>query len=45
MEQDKFKAVIDRVFPLEEIVEAYKYVEKGQKIGNVVVTVNQDDEI
>lgn len=44
MEQDKFKAVIDRVFPLEQIVEAYKYVGKGQKIGNVVVTVNQDDE-
>jgi NADPH:quinone reductase-like Zn-dependent oxidoreductase len=43
MEQNKFKAVIDRVFPLEQIVEAYKYVEKGLKIGNVVVTVNHDD--
>ena len=45
MEQDKFKAVIDREYPLEKIVEAYHYVEKGQKIGNVVITVNHDDEI
>jgi len=42
MEQSKFKAVIDRVFPLEQIVDAFKYVEKGQKTGNVVITVNHD---
>lgn len=34
-----FRPVIDRTYPLEEIVAAYRYVETGQKIGNVVVTV------
>ncbi len=39
MEQGKYRAVIDRTYPLADIVAAYEYVEKGQKIGNVVVTV------
>jgi NADPH:quinone reductase-like Zn-dependent oxidoreductase len=34
-----FRPVVDRRYPLEEIVEAYRYVETGQKIGNVVITI------
>ncbi|MFC2033876.1 zinc-binding dehydrogenase [Chloroflexota bacterium] len=43
IEEGKFKGVIDRCYPLEEIIEAYKYVEKGQKTGNVVITVERNN--
>lgn len=38
-EAGQYTPVVDRVVPLEEIVEAYKYVETFEKIGNVVVRV------
>jgi NADPH:quinone reductase-like Zn-dependent oxidoreductase len=39
MESGAFKPVIDRRYPLDQIVEAYRYVETGQKVGSVVITV------
>ena len=43
MDKGEFKPVIDRTYPLEEAIEAYRYVEKGQKVGNVVITMEHDD--
>ncbi len=39
VEAGKFKPVIDRYFALDDIVEAYRYVETGQKTGNVIIRV------
>jgi NADPH:quinone reductase-like Zn-dependent oxidoreductase len=43
IESGRYQAVIDRVYSLEEIVDAYRYVETEQKTGNVVCTVATTD--
>ena len=40
VETNLYKPVIDRQYKLEQIVEAYRYVETGQKTGNVVITLS-----
>lgn len=40
-EQEKFKPLIDRTFPFKQIRDAHFYVETGQKIGNVLVSVSE----
>jgi NADPH:quinone reductase-like Zn-dependent oxidoreductase len=41
VEAGRFRPVIDRCYPLEDVVEATRYVETEQKVGNVVLTVSR----
>jgi NADPH:quinone reductase-like Zn-dependent oxidoreductase len=42
IQQERFKPVIDRVYSLDKIAEAYNYVASGQKTGNVVITMEHE---
>jgi NADPH:quinone reductase-like Zn-dependent oxidoreductase len=41
VEAGRYRAVIDRTYPLEQVIEATRYVETEQKTGNVVLTLNE----
>ena len=42
--QEQLRIVIDRSYPLADIVEAHRYVDGGHKVGNVVITVVDDQQ-
>jgi NADPH:quinone reductase-like Zn-dependent oxidoreductase len=43
IEEDIMKPVIDRMYPFDQISEAHRYAEKGHKVGNVIIKVDQSN--
>ena len=39
IEAGEYRPVIDRAYPLDDVVEAHRYVDTQQKVGNVVLTI------
>ena len=42
IENDELKPVVDRIYSMTDIVEAHRYVDKGHKKGNVIITICEE---
>ena len=42
IEDGTITSVIDRHYPMDQIVEAHRYVEEGHKVGNLVITIGDE---
>lgn len=42
MEEGKYKAIIDRIYSLRDVVEAFEFVESGNKVGSVILQIHKE---